>query len=370
MYNVSCSRNGSDVSKTLTTNSFRWGVEDISTLVSNNSVCVVTVLELPALGFFEGGFFMAMFKEAQMKNLWLCFAFLFVFAFDVKAYCTPDNDTCFECGSNCVAELTYTKDENNNNVGTFTVYGTGENGAGQMDSYSYNNASERITTAPWKDKINDINNVVISEGVTNVGGYTFNGAKNLSHLELPQSVNQIGAWAFLYSTLETVNSLKNVTSFGGAAFYYSNLISADLNDNLTAIPSDLFVGTKISSINIPDGVTSIGNYAFSGCDSLEAIEIPDSVKSVGTYALDNIAKIYCNNNGGRCDALLFGEVKTGASEGRVVRYTVDGGYYIHDGQKYRSLENMQNGVGIKRIYTVKEANEASGKKNSVMIRYK
>lgn len=295
-----------------------------------------------------------------------------VFAFEAHATCTPDNDTCFECGTNCVAELTYTKDENNNNIGTFTVYGTGENGAGKMDSYFYTGTdSARTTTAPWKDKLGDINNVVISEGLSNVGGYTFTGAKNLSHLELPQSVNQIETYAFLHSTLETVNTLKNITYIGVAAFYYSNLNGdIELNENLTQILSDVFTGTDISSITIPDKVTSVGNYAFAGCAYLGTIEIPDSVESVGKDSLPNRAKIYCNNIDGRCDALLFGEVNTGASASRVVKYTVDGGYYIHDGQKYRSLQNMQNGVMVKRIYTVDEASQVAGKKNSVMIRYK
>ena len=117
-------------------------------------------------------------------------------------------------------------------------------------------------------------------------------------------------------------------------------------------------------------MTSIGNYAFADCRYLGTIEIPDSVESVGTRALSNRAKIYCNNVGGRCDELFFGEVNTGASANRLIKYTKEGGYYIYDGQKYRSLQNMQNGVAVKRIYTVDEASQVAGKKNKVMIKYK
>jgi len=33
--------------------------------------------------------------------------FLTALSFKAKAYCTPDNDTCFNCGTNCIAELTF-----------------------------------------------------------------------------------------------------------------------------------------------------------------------------------------------------------------------------------------------------------------------
>ena len=312
-------------------------------------------------------------KDTKMR--WLkcvLFAPAALLITEARAYCVPDNETCFECGTNCVAELTYSKDSNNNDVGTFTVYGTGENGQGSMDSYSYTGTTpDRTTTAPWKDKLGDINNVVISNGITNVGGFTFSGAKNVSHLELPETVTEVGKWAFLESTLETVNTLKNVTSFGPAAFFLTNLESADLNENLTEISGDLFYGTKISEIDIPDGVTSIGHNAFSACKNLSVIEIPDKVDTIDKRAFSSTtAKIYCNNVDGRCDKLFFGEVSSGISEGQLVRYTINGGYYIYDGQRYRNLKNMESGVAAKRIYTINEANEASGKKNSVMIRYK
>ncbi len=59
-----------------------------------------------------------------------------VYAIPAFSYCTPDNETCFECGTNCVAELTFENvlqdDGTNKKVGTFTVYGTGENASGEM----------------------------------------------------------------------------------------------------------------------------------------------------------------------------------------------------------------------------------------------
>ena len=49
------------------------------------------------------------------------------------------------------------------------------------------------------------------------------------------------------------------------------------------------------------------------------------------------------------------------------------GSYVIDGVRYASYADMsrgENGAGLKRIYTVKEANDAAGKKNTFKIRYK
>ncbi len=46
---------------------------------------------------------------------------------------------------------------------------------------------------------------------------------------------------------------------------------------------------------IPDGVVTIGDYAFSGCDSINSMVIPDSVITIGDYtfyACNNLSSIY------------------------------------------------------------------------------
>lgn len=41
---------------------------------------------------------------------------------------------------------------------------------------------------------------------------------------------------------------------------------------------------KTGCITIPDGVMAVGEYAFSGCGSLEEILIPDGIQTIGSYA--------------------------------------------------------------------------------------
>ena len=267
---------------------------------------------------------------------------LLVLTTRVYAYCTPDNNTCFSCGDDCVAELTYSKDESNHEVGTLTVYGTGDNGAGQMRGYfPTGEEPNRTTTAPWRDKLGDINNVVITEGVTNVGRYTFSGAKNITHLELPESVDTIEDYAFMDSTLDTVNTLKNVKSIGSGAFHRTNLTSVELSPEIETIKSFAFSLTDLESIVIPDSVLTVEGYAF--------------------YELPSTAKIYCRDTSERKCKDILDDVTKGSN--KLVQYTQVGNSYFYDGKWYEKPNDLSaNNYIKKRIYTVDEANFVSGKK--------
>ena len=275
-------------------------------------------------------------------------------SFNTYAYCTPDNETCFDCGTNCVAELTYTKYNNNNNIGIFTVYGTGENGAGEMRRYQSTESpvGSRVTNAPWADKMSEINNIVIKKGISNVGQSAFTGAKNLNNLELTESVLNIEKDAFMDSKLKNVNTLKNVTTIGPRAFERTQLTSVDLSDNLQKIEKWSFaIISTLKEIIIPDSVTEIENDAF--------------------HSFPSDGKIYCNNINNRCDQLFEGVVNTGIKPENIVKYTKDGSAFFRNGKWYQSPTDILSGNYIKkRIYTVEEASKASGKKNTIMIRYK
>ncbi len=77
-----------------------------------------------------------------------------------------------------------------------------------------------------------------------------------------------------------------VTNIGQGAFEdCTSLESVKIPNGVTEIGRGAFSGCKsLTSVNIPDGVTSIGDVAFYGCTSLTSVNIPDSVKSIGAYA--------------------------------------------------------------------------------------
>ena len=129
--------------------------------------------------------------------------------------------------------------------------------------------------------------VVIPEGVTEIGNGVFSGCDSLASVIIPKSVTSIGGWAFSdCSALETVTIPEGVTNIGWKAFSdCSALKNVTIPEGVTSIVDDAFSGcSALTSVTIPMGVTSIGDRAFSDCSALESVTIPESVTSIGYAA--------------------------------------------------------------------------------------
>ena len=230
---------------------------------------------------------------------------------DFSAY--ADTLTTGKCGKN----VTYSFDTS---TGMLTISGTGD-----MENYNYNNYEKN----PFYKKSN-IKTVIIKNGVTSIGDYTFRDCTSLTSVTIPNSVTSIGYSAFYNCTSLTGATIPNsVTSIGGSAFYgCTSLTSITIPNSVTSIGSSIFYNcTSLTSIEvsgnnknyssldgvlfnknktelitypfgktdseyaIPDSVTSIGDYAFYGCTSLTSITIPNSVTSIGYYAFYNCTSL-------------------------------------------------------------------------------
>lgn len=147
---------------------------------------------------------------------------------------------------------------------------------------------------PWLQHIDEIKAIQISQGITDIGRYSFLSHCSLEQISLPSSVTSIGERAFSYCTSLTSMSIPNsVTSIGAKAFYQcSSLTSISISNSITSIGSWGLGGcSSLTTIAIPSSVTSIGGGAFGGCSSLTSIFIPDSVTSIGDRTFEECSSL-------------------------------------------------------------------------------
>ena len=130
---------------------------------------------------------------------------------------------------------------------------------------------------------------VVITGGTSIGESAFERCTGLTSITIPGSVTSIGNSAFERCTdLASITIPNSVTSIGDSAFSgCTGLTSITIPDSVTSIVGAFSGCTGLTSIIIPNSVTSIGDFAFHNCTGLTSITIPDSVASIGDYAFHN-----------------------------------------------------------------------------------
>ena len=183
----------------------------------------------------------------------------------------------------------------------------------------------------------EVTELVIPDGVTSIGDYTFYGCSSLTSISFPGSLTSIGNSSFyqcngltdIYCNAENVPEIQDNTFYGvnksgvflhvpeGTVDKYKaatswrsfKIIEIGVEEGIVidginyriytavhskALTADVMAGNnEESEIVIPSTfeyegetyrVTSIGNSAFSNCRTLTSITIPDGVTSIGESA--------------------------------------------------------------------------------------
>ena len=146
---------------------------------------------------------------------------------------------------------------------------------------------------PWRDYKDSIKTIVIGEGITSIGEYTFWKYPSLTNVTLPSTLTQIGRTAFGdCPTLTTINFPDNLIQIGEHAFDgCSFLQNVKLPSSLRLLGTGAFEGTAIKTIEIPSSLITIPQSTFDECYYLETVTIPNSVKGIETCAFRNCSSL-------------------------------------------------------------------------------
>lgn len=110
---------------------------------------------------------------------------------------------------------------------------------------------------------------------------------------IPDSVQRIGDFAFVFIPITTIKIPKSVKSIGDYAFCGCwELTSLKICNGLRSICKGVFQECiRLQSVKIPCSVRVIGEEAFAECSSLTSIEIGRCVEEIGRYAFFNCSRL-------------------------------------------------------------------------------
>lgn len=154
-----------------------------------------------------------------------------------------------------------------------------------------------------------IREIVIPEGLTNIGNYAFYNCSSLISVEIPKSIRHIGDYSFNFCNslnelyykgliedwcnIDFTTSYSNPMSFC-ETFYMKNneqwekIVKIEIPNSVQKIKNNQFYGfSNLESIVLSNSIVSIGDYAFAECIGLKTITIPDSTKLIGKSSFQN-----------------------------------------------------------------------------------
>lgn len=136
---------------------------------------------------------------------------------------------------------------------------------------------------------NQLEKVVLPDGLKKIGNSAFRNRSNLKSINLPETLTSIGDYAFLRALSEaTIIIPKDVTYLGDNVFKNSDIKEITFNNKILEIPSNMFSGmSNLEKVVLPEGLKKIGSNAFSGCSKLGEINFPDSLTEIGASAFSN-----------------------------------------------------------------------------------
>ncbi len=212
----------------------------------------------------------------------LAVATILLMVFGLILLCVTDESSADnQYDGYCGAKVRYHYED-----GTLTISGTGP-----MEDYAQTN-SYSTSGIPWYGYKNEIEVVVIGEGVTSIGGGAFIDCTNLNSVSIPDSVTSIGDHSFAATGIHEIIIPDSLTYLGWYAFQSCvNLESITLPSTVDTINTATFAGChSLNEVILPYSIKLIDTNAFLDCPSLESIVVPKSVNNFGQFVFG-----YCYN---------------------------------------------------------------------------
>ena len=128
--------------------------------------------------------------------------------------------------------------------------------------------------------------------MTKIPDNLFLKCSGLTTVTIPDTVTEIGGWAFANTNLNSITIPDSVTQIGKSAFSGSKLESIRIPDTVTGMGDHVFRGcTELKEVTLPNIRQNIMSGMFEGCTSLEKIVLPETVTAIRESAFKNCTSL-------------------------------------------------------------------------------
>ena len=128
--------------------------------------------------------------------------------------------------------------------------------------------------------------------VTSIMKGAFSGCTQFDTITLPETVTEIGEYAFRGSSLVSITLPEGLLVIGDTAFSDCDSLKEITVPPNAQIGSCAFSGCySLRRVTLSEGIHTIAPYAFQNCWLLESVLLPDSLRSIGDMAFYNCSQL-------------------------------------------------------------------------------
>lgn len=139
----------------------------------------------------------------------------------------------------------------------------------------------------------------LNEGIKKIGVAAFTTATFLE-LTIPESLEEINERAFWYCRIETLNynaiNCEYVITGSSSTVddetpFCENVYAVNIGNKVESLPDCFLAQTKIQSVTIPESVKTIGEFAFYYCPKLTQVDMAETVQVLNQYCFSYCFKL-------------------------------------------------------------------------------
>ncbi len=172
-------------------------------------------------------------------------------------------------------------------------------GEGKLNNHSTQvTFGTHVTKIPEKffKDVNFMYNLTLPDSLTEIGKFAFTNT-TLTSIKIPSKVLEISDSAFFNCTnLKSVILPNELKAIKNGAFQNCQLDSICLSDSVKEIGKYAFYGNKFNSFRFPKAINKIEPFTFSECNKLKFVVFPLFIDSIAESAFENCDSLMLNKN--------------------------------------------------------------------------